>query len=190
MGCFLAVGASWLIDWVSLSIDCADSSQATGCRRANRKKTEHQWGGGRDMIAVERDLVIPETGLCGHPVWRPATVSWEFWASSFACCVSLGKLLHLSESLFFSSKNNPYNTCLKGLLWNLNEIMGLKYLVRCCHVIGAQWTCGPFTITQWVEVGLLMLLPRNSEAVFRGDNLILKFPNGPSGSLLCHPQCV
>lgn len=189
MGCFLAVGASWLIDWVSLSIDCADSSQATGCRQANRKKTEHQWGRGRDMVAVEREL-YQKLG-CVPILSGDQLVSWELWASSFAYCVSLGKLLHFSESLFFSSKINPYNTYLKDLLWNLNEIMGFKYTVRCCHMIGAQWACSPFTVTQWVEVGLLMLLPQNSETVFRGDNLSFRLGmNGPCGSLLFHSQCV
>lgn len=77
------------------------------------------------MAAVGRGLVIPETGL-GVPGFLTR------------CCVCLGKLLHLSEALFFSSKNNPFNTRLKGLLRNLNEIMGFKYLVRCCHVRGAQ----------------------------------------------------
>lgn len=77
------------------------------------------------MAAVGRGLVIPKTGLV-----VPGFLT--------RCCVCLGKLLHLSEALFFSSKNNPFNTRLKGLLRNLNEIMGFKYLVRCCHVRGAQ----------------------------------------------------
>ena len=55
------------------------------------------------MTAVERGSVIPKAGLR-----VPGFV--------IRCCVSLGKLLHLSEALFVSPKNNPFDTRLKGLL--------------------------------------------------------------------------
>lgn len=47
----------------------------------------------------------------------------------------------------------------------------------------------PFTVTQWVEVGLLMLLPRNSEAVFRGDKSPLNWGRmGQVGPLCATPN--
>lgn len=83
------------------------------------------------MVTGERDIVTPKAGPCSHPqsetrdTWSPR----ECWAPSLACCVSLGKSPHLYEPWFFSSKNSPYHTHLKGLLWDIKEMMAFKYMM-------------------------------------------------------------
>lgn len=124
-----------------LSIDCAAGSQGAGCRQGDREETERQaawrWrrrGQPQKVASLRHKLggrglgceATLKSGDQGHP----ATLPWEPWAPSLAHCVSLSKSPHLSEALLFSSRSHPCRIYSKGLLGDLNEIMGFKCLRR------------------------------------------------------------